>query len=353
MDDARPGPDVETPSFADRLIARARALWTPLPALAEPATALTQIRRFALWPRVWIVVTAIVLVYGLIGAFAIPPFVKSRIIAEVEARYGRAIEIDRLGVNPFTLTLDLRDVRVPDADGAEAISFDLLRLNVSGSSLWRGGMAFDEVRLDAPRVRLERRANGEANLSDFAPAPSDEPQQPLRLYIRRLTVSDGALTYNDLARAHPFSERLTPVTFELTDFATSGTGNAFSLSASGERGERVAWSGAFSLEPFASSGNFDFSALDLPTLANWLGADLPFALQSGKLDLDGAYTLALGRDAADMRVVRHTVSVDGEQRALHGRHHLCRLGLRDRGRRNQCGARKHGRGFENTHSATP
>lgn len=297
-------PNTEARSLGQRLTSVRRWLWAPLPKrdAEAPPSAVANIRRFALWPRVWVIIAAIVFAYGLIGIFAIPPFVKSRIIAEVEARYGRTIQIGQLGINPFTLTLDLRDVRVPDADGADAIAFDLLRLNLSGSSLWRGGLAFDEVRLDAPRVRLERRADGRVNLSDFAPEPSAEPQEPLRLYIHRLSVADGAVAYSDLARARPFSKRAQPIAFTLTDFATYGEGSAFTLSASGDRGERVSWSGTFSLEPFASRGAFDLGALDLPTLIDWFGAELPFTLQSGALDVRGDYDLNLAGETPLMQI---------------------------------------------------
>lgn len=260
---------------------------------ASPRSGWARVRRRLAQPRLWIIAAGVLALYAALGFLAAPPLIKGRLIEEIETRYGRQARIERVAVNPFTLTLDVRGLHMPDADGADAFSVALLRLNLSISSLWRGGLAFDQIRIEAPRVRLERRADGAVNLSDFAPPPSDDPAEPMRLWVRRFEVSDGRVDYADRARAQPFTKRLAPIAFTLTDFATAGEGNSFNLSASGDRGERIAWRGTFSLEPFASDGAFDLAALDLASLAEWAGEALPFAITSGALDASGTYAFNL------------------------------------------------------------
>ncbi|CAN0467541.1 unnamed protein product, partial [Phaeothamnion confervicola] len=173
------------------------------------------------------------------------------------------------------------------------ISFGRLKVGLSPSSMWRGGAAFEEIRLEAPYVRLERRRDGSVNLSDFAPPPSNEKGPPLRLWINNLAVTDGRVVYSDLARPKPLMKSVDEIAFELTDFKTVGEGNPFSLSASGDRGEKVAWRGRFSLEPFSSDGVFDITLPNLPAIADWLGDAANFDLASGSIDAKGGYAFKL------------------------------------------------------------
>ena len=192
-------------------------------------------------------ITAVLIsAYALAGFLAVPHFARQGAGDFVRTHYGRALTIGDIRFNPFTLSLDVTQVALPDADGQPMISFDRLHVGLQLASLWRLGPSFGEILLQHPYVRAVIRADGELNLADlgkgFPPAPPEQPQRksgPLRLYIGHLAVIDGGTSFEDRTHPTPFRADFRPIAFELRDFSTTrATGDAYTLHAASPQGER-------------------------------------------------------------------------------------------------------------------
>jgi uncharacterized protein involved in outer membrane biogenesis len=263
-------------------------------------------RRGFVRPLAWTTATLAVLLaaYAVIGFEVAPRLIRERAIDYVRHAYARELSIGAVRVQPFALQLEIRDVSLPDADGARMIGFGRLYVDFEASSLWRGAWVFREIALEAPAVRAIVRPAGTVNLADLAapatadarepePEAADAPLPPV--LVESLAVAGGTVEYEDRSREAPLRQRFAPVAFSLRDFRTTPEGGNFSLSARSPAGERFEWRGRFALAPrISSEGELAVSALRAPWVADFLGDVLPFSVSAGTVDLAGRYRLQLG-----------------------------------------------------------
>jgi hypothetical protein len=277
---------------------------------------------FVLRYRRYLIALAILLVligaYAAAGFWAVPHFARTNLQKFAQTHYGRQLSVGEIRFNPFTLTLEVSKLSLPDADGKVLLSFEHLHVRVQFASLWHFAPRFDSIILDQPYVRAVIRGSGELNLADlgkgFPPAPPkpqpEKPAPPLRLYIRRLAVLSGATVFEDRTRAPAFAAELKPIAFQLLDFSTrAGSGNDYTLSAVSEAGERLNWSGTVALSPLASRGQFEITDVKARTVWNYLRDVIPFEIDSGVIGLNGEYELAGGAGPLSLKFVVHNTKV--------------------------------------------
>jgi hypothetical protein len=256
-------------------------------------------------------------VYAAAGFWAVPHFARSSAQDFVKTHYGRTLHIGEIRFNPFTLKLDINDVLLPDADGKPLLSFARLHVDLQLASLWRLGPSFREILLDKPYVRAVIRHGGELNLADLGKGfpeepkkPEPAPAKPMRLYIGRLAVTGGSSTFEDLTRSDPFKADFNPITFELHDFSTVGQrGNAYSLTAASEDGERFDWSGTLRLAPLSSQGHFEVIDLRARTIWDYIRDLVPVELDSGLIAIKGDYDLSTGGGPLAVKMLIHDTTV--------------------------------------------
>ena len=269
--------------------------------------------------RRYFIALAIVLVlvglYAAAGFWAVPHFARSGAQNFVTTHYGRTLSIGEIRFNPFTLKLNISDASLPDADGKTLLSFGHLLVDLDVASLWRLGPSFSQILLDKPYVRTVLRRGGELNLADLGQgfAEVKKPRQeskPLRLYIGRLAITGGSSTFEDLTRPTPFKADFNPITFELRDFSTVGThGDAYSLIAASDQGERLTWNGTLRLAPLASQGEFQIADLRARTIWNYVRELVPLELDSGLIRIKGSYELTTGAGPLAVKLQLHNTTV--------------------------------------------
>lgn len=247
----------------------------------------------------------LLVLYGAAGFVVLPRVLRTQVTAYVSQTLHRQLRIADIQFNPFTFTLELKNLSLNEADGAPLLSFTALRVNAELSSIIHRAIVLKEVTLDQPRVRAVLAANGELNLQALVPpespataspaASAPEPaaaSEPIALRIGLLSVRAGRVEFEDHALDRPVSATLTPIDFTLQDFRTqAGHENAYHFDARTLAGEGLAWDGQFTVRPLGSSGNIKISALKANTIAAWLQDALPFALPSGTLDLSSHYQM--------------------------------------------------------------
>lgn len=241
----------------------------------------------------WIAVGAAAMVglYAALGFWVAPRIIKSQVVTQIAERYHRKASLGEVRLNPFTLKLEAHSFDLPDADGKPMIGFGRLTVDVSAASIWRGGLAFNAIDVEAPRLRLVRRPNGRLNIQDLIPPPSGEP--PPKVMIDHLAVRGGHVEVVDLARRTPFAKTFAPLGFTLNNFSTVKDGAAYVLNAVSERGEGLAWRGVLGLSPLASQGTFALTKVQVRPLLELAADALPFEITGGELNLSGGYRFAL------------------------------------------------------------
>ena len=149
------------------------------------------------------------------GVFGVPLILQHVAEQQLGRWLGRTVMIERLRVNPFALSLTVDGLKVLETDGRTSfLGFRRLYVNAELASLFRHALVVRAIRLESPRVRLERRQapdgtwNGAAvhNVSDIVARLSGASNQPAsevvlpRFSLGDIRVTDGAFVFDDLPR---------------------------------------------------------------------------------------------------------------------------------------------------------
>ncbi len=171
----------------------------------------------------WRVLAAVLLalgLYALLGYLALPRLAHEPLERTLSEELARPVTIGRLEFDPFLLRLRVHELSVADAGeagiagqgaeagiagqaGGELAGFDRLEVDVSSRSLLRLAPVISSLRLEQPRVRVRRDAEGGYNVSDLlrkwsAPsAEAQEPSQPQRFAVTNIEVDGGRFTFDD------------------------------------------------------------------------------------------------------------------------------------------------------------
>ncbi len=238
---------------------------------------------------------ACVAAYALFGFIAVPHLVREhgeRLLGELT---GRAVAVEHVQFNPFTLALTVEGLSVQEADGsAPAFSLARAHANLELESILRRGAVLHELRLEEPRLSVVRAEDGQyswgdvaARLAARADAADDSANDaPARFSLGNIQLSGGEAVFDDrqagvrhelreLAVSLPFLSNL-PVKVEVfVEPALSATLNGQPLQMSGKT------------RPFAEGREtaleLVLEKLELAPYLAYLPFEPAFALRSGHL----------------------------------------------------------------------
>ena len=272
--------------------------------------------------RRWLVILAVlvglVALYAAAGFLLVPRLLRSQLVQLTAKDFGRTLSIGDVSFNPFTWTLDIADLSLPDADGRPMISFSRLEVAIGISSVPRLAPSLSAIVLDGPRVNAVVRRDGNLNLLDLekpfaGPAQPKTPapaSKPFKLFLDRLSVVNGSASYEDDSRPVPFRLDLNPIGFDLLAFSTTGGGpGSYHLTATIGQGGRVDLTGTISAQPVSLHGTLKLDDLSARTVAAYLGPILPAEISRGSLGLQGSFAIDSGSDGPSAHGVRMTIDV--------------------------------------------
>ena len=155
------------------------------------------------WPgrirRTAIGLVALVAVLAILGFFAVPSIVKSKLESYVTESTGRKATLGKVEFNPFTMRGKLTDFTLAHRASDQALfHFDALDVDVSAASLWRLAPVFNALRLTRPTIAYARNADGTYDIQDLIDAlfkPSDAPTPQFSL--NNIEIEGGAVSLDD------------------------------------------------------------------------------------------------------------------------------------------------------------
>ena len=262
------------------------------------------------WQRRLLYLAAALAVYALLG-FLLAPWLAERTFKDILAtRLNLDGTVENLYINPFALTLEVDGLHVVDGAGDHLASLDNLLINFEAVSLFRWAWSFDEIHLQGPRLDFERFSETETTVSRLidqwsTTAEAPEPATPvadqddgelIRLVIADLQIAGGAFGITDQVPAEPFTTDLAPIDLAVTDFSTlPDASGSQQVTISTESGATVVWTGQFSVNPLALSGNIQLAGTYTPLLFRYFRDQLllPVSFDGGQLDAAFDYRVAL------------------------------------------------------------
>jgi len=147
---------------------------------------------------------SLVVLYTLLGFFALPAILKSFIPKTLGETLHRKTTVQDIRVNPFKLTVSVRGLEISERGAPGAwISAEEIFANLQLASVVRRGLVLSEVRLVRPYGNIVRRPDRTYNFSDLIEEFTKvrkkrvEEETTLRFSLNNIQVVDGRLNFDD------------------------------------------------------------------------------------------------------------------------------------------------------------
>lgn len=260
--------------------------------------------------------------YAFIGFLILPAVIKWQLRQQLPRFTQRNASVASVRVNPFALSLGLRDFALTEPDGTTFVSFSNLYVNFQPvASILNRAWTFDEVQLGSPYGYVALLTNGQLNFANmFTNAPATNPppaagNKPVpAALVRSIAITNGTLALADDYRARPFRTRFEPIDVRLTNFTTRPrTGSPYSFTASTGEGEYFRWSGDVHAFPPASNGRFELGGIDLKKYGTYVGEFTRLEVRDGKVRIGASYAFALETNGLELTVTNAGLAVTNLQ----------------------------------------
>jgi hypothetical protein len=275
------------------------------------------------WRTAFVVV---IVIYGLVGFLLVPRIVKNIIVDNARARTGREVTVKEVRCNPFTLSLTVRGVSLPDRPGSTLVAFDELYVNAQLSSVFRWAATLKELRVVNPYLGLRRFADGGINVLELMEdieerTPNDEEPDEEgglpRALLRHILVTGSTIDIEDHARDEPLKMTLGPSKYELHDISTIPErqgDNDFTIGLLA--GGTIAVSGDVMVEPLGLNGTVSIDRILLgntwPLLKPYFRFDLVGGTAGGVFD----YSVGLRDDGLHTTITDLDYRIEGMELKL-------------------------------------
>ncbi len=257
------------------------------------------------WQRFLIASCITLLLALLFITLILPGIVSHRARSWVAAETGRTLEIESISINPFSLSVEIRQLQLSDTNRSNPfVSWNLLKASLSISSLYHLAPIVDELRLESPYIHLERLTADTFNFSDLLPARDEEltagsTDEPTRFSINNVSVHDGQVDLVDSSLEEPVHHTIRDLQLALPAIGTL----PYMVDNPVEPLFRAVINHAeIDIEgkgrPFSSTREMQFDLvldnIDLPFYLAYVPIDLPVELRNGRLsvDLDILYSIS-------------------------------------------------------------
>ncbi len=139
--------------------------------------------------------------FTLIGFFALPPVLKSVLTRKLSENLHREVKIDKVEVNPYTLSLTVTGLAVQERGGKEPFaSCDIFFINLQSISLFKRALVLKELRLQKPYLKMARKEDLTYNFSDLMEKKEtkpDEKSKPFLFSLNNIRIENGSIDFWD------------------------------------------------------------------------------------------------------------------------------------------------------------
>ena len=274
-----------------------------------------------------IVIASIVLfaLYNILLLLVFPPLARSIACKKLTEALHRKVEIGSIRINPYALSLRIRNLRIDAKEGPDALlAFDEFYANPQLRSLFRRAPVLREVRLTRPTIALEREAGGELSIADLLqprqppPPPAQGESEPSRFLVERFRIVDGQFRLvdrvTDTTHTIQALNLSIPLASNMEDFIQHAIEPAFDAVVNDAPLRLGGNTKPFS-ETMDTSMEVNFERVDLPFYFKYVPVKTHFKPLAGELSVR-------------MRVDFHR-KADGDRLAVSGEMELAGLNLVD------------------------
>jgi uncharacterized protein involved in outer membrane biogenesis len=264
--------------------------------------------------RIGVTVGAVFALFGLVGVVGVPVLLRHVMTGPVAAALHRPIGVGGIGVNPYTLTVELDQLQIGERGTSQPfVDISHLRLKVSWASLFRLALVVKELRVERPVIHLVRTADQRFNASDLLDRlnPAETSRPLFRFAVFNLQLDDGTLNITDHSGATPIGLALQDIHVELHNLRTTGqTPASFVVGARLSGGGSVALKGHLDLAQSQITSDVSLDQIDLPALQDLAPPVLAAKFTAGQLSAHAIIQTSFAFGQFNVHAEPATVSLD-------------------------------------------
>jgi hypothetical protein len=269
--------------------------------------------------KIALIIAGVAAVIVLFCGAVLPLIVRSQAVSAMEEATGRKARIEKVSINPFTLTVTVIGLAIEEKGGGPFVSIGSLRASLSPASIYRRALILSQVSVDAPSISFARLAANRYSFNDIIErqkaTPKKESKGEFHFSINNITLDKGSVDFDDQAvgggRKHtvrnlmiavPFISNIPYLVEKYTDPHISALVNGAPFSFSGK------------VKPLSksmeTSVHIALRQLDLPGYVAYVPVKPPADLASGKLTIATDVSYRVSADKKPELAVKGLVRLD-------------------------------------------
>ena len=247
----------------------------------------------------WLLLT--ILLYTSGGFLLAPWLITSQVMPGIADDLGRTLQLEKLNINPYTLSVEAQGFQFAESDGSPLFGFERLFINFQLSSIFHRAWTFREITLEQPNIEFVREMTGATNygrlLSELTPPdtatpPPAEAAELPRLFIEKLAIVGGVVELSDLIPQPEVTTHLEPINISINGLSTlpAGSGQQHVHITMAPNG-RLEWSGSLQLNPLLATGRFEGGGRYLPIMYRYVEDLIAFEVSEGQAEFTLDYRI--------------------------------------------------------------
>ncbi len=280
--------------------------------LTQKIKNLNRVQKIVLWSA------AALILYTILGFLVLPPILKIVLEKKLPEALHRPFSIQKIQINPYTLTATLEGLAIQKQDGSENfIGFDRLFVNLQIVSIFKRALIIKSVALSGPRVNFTRNQDQTYNFSDLIAeksidTPQQKPEKPFLFSIHNIEINGGAIKFQDLPKdkIHRIAELdmaipdISNLSYDIETYVMP----AFSAAVNNTK---ISMGGM--TKPFADTQevimDINFNGLNIPEYLAYVPNPTRLTLQSGIVDINARLSYLNRRDNTSKLAVTGLISI--------------------------------------------
>jgi len=234
----------------------------------------------------------------------LPIIVRSKATAIIEDETGRKVHIEKVSINPFTLTVSVKGFAIDAKGGGPFVSIAGLRASLGLASIYKGALIISKLTVDTPVVSFARLAANIYSFNDIIELQNAKPKKPkseFHFSINNIVLSNGLVDFDDRAvagsRKHtirnldvaiPFISNIPYMVEQYTDPRISALVNGAPFNFTGKTKPLS--------KSMETSVHIYLEELNLPEYVAYSPVKPPANLSSGTLSVDADVSYQISRD---------------------------------------------------------
>ncbi|MFO1418908.1 MAG: DUF748 domain-containing protein [Methylotetracoccus sp.] len=278
-------------------------------------------QRLLRWVRnPWfIAAVAAVPLYAILGYVLIPYLIERFVPSIASEKLQRQVTLGQARLDPFRLSLELRDLALKEQNGEPLLSVGRLFADLELASAIKRAVILDRIEIEKPAVHAVIDADGRLNLSKISDAfppsaepPPTEPTPPPAIQLRHSALIDGSVEFIDRSRGEPIAQHVDAINLALEEISTLPDAQGpLHIQAKFGDASTLDWKGTVSLNPIFSEGDVRLDGFKLATPWDFVRNRFNLEPPAGQLDVAAHYRVRKDPQQLDAVVEGISVALGG------------------------------------------